>query len=127
MLDVNPDTVRRLIELARAFHAKEEVVIPEEPDSPSDDWALQSLADHAGDEVFEEFRSIVEDLEPDQQQQVVALFWLGRGDADPLDWQALLRQARDSWNRRTAEYLIVHPFLAEHLTDGLEALGYSDE
>ncbi|PAU60819.1 hypothetical protein BZL41_15085 [Pseudomonas sp. PIC25] len=127
MLDVNPDTVCRLIALARAFHAKDVVVFPQEPTSPSDDWALQVLADHADDEVFQEFKSIIEDLEPDQQQQVVALLWLGRGDGDLEDWTALLQEARESWNTRTAEYLIAHPYLAEHLTDALDLQGYECE
>jgi len=125
MLDVNPETVCRLIALARAFHAKEAVVIPQEPTSPSDDWALQVLADHAGDELFLEFESIIADLEPDQQQQVVALLWLGRGDGTLEDWAALLEQARDNWNTRTAEYLIAHPYLADFLQEALDMQGYS--
>ena len=46
MLDVDPDTVCFLISKAREFHAKEEVVIPDVPDSPADDWGRQALADH---------------------------------------------------------------------------------
>lgn len=125
MLDVNPETVCRLIVLARVFHAKEAVVIPQEPSSPSDDWALQVLADHADDELFLEFESIIADLEPDQQQQVVALLWLGRGDGTLEDWETLLEQAREQWNTRTAEYLIAHPYLADFLQEGLELQGYS--
>ncbi|WP_324731992.1 hypothetical protein [Pseudomonas paeninsulae] len=34
--------------------------------SPGADWAMQVLADHADDEVFLEFKSIIDDLEPDQ-------------------------------------------------------------
>ncbi len=80
MISVNLETVSRLMDLARTFHAKEQVVIPQEPNSPSDDWALQALADHEDDEYYNEFESIINDLEPDQQQEVVALMWLGRGD-----------------------------------------------
>lgn len=125
MLDVNPETVCRLIALARAFHAKDVVVIPQDPTSPSDDWALQVLADHADDELFLEFESIIADLEPDQQQQIVALLWLGRGDGTLEDWAALLEQARDQWNPRTAEYLIAHPYLADFLQEALDMQGYS--
>lgn len=127
MLDVNPETVCRLITLARVFHAKEAVVIPEQPTSPSDDWAMQILADHADDEVFLEFKSIIDDLEPDQQQQVVALLWLGRGDGTLEDWPELLEQAQDDWNPSTAEYLIAHPFLADHLLEALDMQGYACE
>ena len=46
MLDINPDTVCFLIDKAREFHGKEQVVLPDAPDSPSEDWGLQALADH---------------------------------------------------------------------------------
>lgn len=127
MLSVNPQTIARLIALSRAFHAKEEVVIPQEPNSPSDDWALQALASHEEDEFYGEFVSIVDDLEPDQQQEVVALLWLGRGDGTPEEWDDLLQQAAEQWNPRTADYLLAHPFLSEHLREGLDLLGYEEE
>ncbi|MCC6073993.1 DUF3775 domain-containing protein [Pseudomonas sp. GCM10022188] len=127
MLSVNPETISRLIDLSRAFHAKESVVIPQEPNSPSDDWALQALADHGDDEYYGEFESIIDDLEPDQQQEVVALMWLGRGDASLEEWSDLLTQASEQWNERTAEYLIAHPFLAEYLREGLDLHGYESE
>lgn len=127
MISVNPETISRLIDLSRAFHAKEQVVIPQEPNSPSDDWALQVLADHEDDEYYAEFESIIEDLEPDQQQEVVALMWLGRGDAALEEWNELLKQAGEQWNERTAEYLIAHPFLAEYLQEGLDLHGYESD
>lgn len=119
MLNLNPDTVCRLIGLAHEFHAQEAVVIPEVPDSPSGDWATQMLADHVGDTTFQEFKSIIDDLDPDQQQQVVALLWLGRGDYALEEWDDALQEASDQWNENTAEYLIAHPLLADFLDEGL--------
>lgn len=125
MLDVNPDTVCRLIELARVFHAQDEVVIPEEPDNPSGDWLTQILAGHADDSMLDEFRNIVADLEPDQQQQIVALLWLGRGDFTLEEWTEAVEEAAENWNERTADYLIAHPLLPDYLTEGLDQHGYS--
>lgn len=119
MLDVNSDTVCRLIGLAHEFHGQEDVVIPEVPDSPSGDWAVQMLADHVGDSTFQEFKSIIDDLDPDQQQQIVALLWLGRGDYSLEEWGDALQEASDQWNEATAEYLIAHPLLADFLDEGL--------
>jgi len=125
MLDINPDTVCRLAELARIFHAREEVVIPEEPNDPSGDWPTQILADHAGDSTLEEFRGIVTDLEPDQQQQVVALLWMGRGDFTLDEWDEAVRQATENWSQNTADYLIAHPMLPDYLSEALDQHGYS--
>jgi len=125
MLDVNPDTVCRLVEVARAFHAQEQVTIPEEPGEPDDDWSTQILTGHSGDATLEEFRGIMADLEPDQQQQVVALLWLGRGDFSLEEWPDALEQATDNWNERTADYLIAHPLLPDYLAEGLNQHGYS--
>ena len=127
MLDLNPDTVCFLIAKARVFHSKEQVVLPDPSDSPADDWGRQVLADHGDDAVFQEFKSTVDDLEPDQQQSLVALMWLGRGEFDPDEWEEALAEASDSWTDATAEYLIAHPQLADHLLEGLDLLGYSCE
>ncbi|TCK18638.1 uncharacterized protein DUF3775 [Thiogranum longum] len=125
MLNLNPETVCFLISRTRVFHSKEAVALPDEPDSPTDDWALQVLADHSGDSVFQEFKATVDDLEPDQQQALVALMWLGRNDFSADEWVAALQEARQNWDENTAEYLIAHPLLADYLLEGLHLLGYS--
>lgn len=127
MLNVNPDTVCFLISKARIFHSKEDVVVPDMPDSPSEDWALQALADHTGDLVYQEFKTTMEDLEPDQQQEVVALMWVGREEFAADEWDAAVEEARAEWTDNTADYLIAHPQLADYLRAGLDALGYSCE
>ena len=127
MLNVNPDTVCFLITKARIFHSREDVVMPDEPDSPADDWALQAMADHAGDSLFQKFKATVDDLEPDQQQEVVALMWVGREEFAADEWDMAVEEARSEWNENTAEYLIAHPQLADYLREGLDALGYSCE
>jgi hypothetical protein len=125
MLNVNPETICFLISKAAEFHAKEEVVIPEQPLEPTDDWALQVLADHADDPTFQEFKATIDDLEPDQQATVVALMWLGRGDYSEDEWKTALKDARSRRNRRTAEYLISTPMVADYLEEGLSLMGYS--
>lgn len=76
MLNVSVDTVYELINLAREFHAQEQVSFPEDAGNPSGDWAVQMLADHAGDATADAFIATVNDLDVDQQQELVALFWI---------------------------------------------------
>ncbi|MEJ2652338.1 MAG: DUF3775 domain-containing protein [Gammaproteobacteria bacterium] len=127
MLELNPETVCFLIDKAKEFHAKEEVVIPDEPLSPSEDWARQVLADHDDDLSYQEFKAAVDDLEPDQQATVVALMWLGRGDYSKDQWEDACADAKARWTPRTAEYLLARPLVANYLEEGLFQLGYSCE
>jgi Protein of unknown function (DUF3775) len=125
MLDLSPEIVCAIIAKAREFHAKEEVVIPEEPANPSGDWAVQVLADHADDLTYQEIKETIDDLEPDQQTNLVALMWVGRGDFSADEWRYAVDQARDLWTPHTAEYLLARPLVADHLEEGLSQLGYS--
>lgn len=127
MLALNPETVCFLINKAKEFHAKEEVVIPDEPLSPSEDWARQVLADHADDLSYQEFGDAINDLEPDQQFAIIALMWLGRGDYSVEQWDTALSDAKERWTPRTAEYLLARPMVADYLSEGLDLLGYSCE
>lgn len=127
MLNINPESACLIIAKAREFHAKEEVVITEVPESMSDDWALQILADHAEDLTYLEIRDAIEDLEPDQQIELVALMWLGRGDYDESEWGDAVQDAGENWTARTADYLIATPLVADYLEEGLNMLGYSCE
>ena len=124
MLNVDPQTVCFIIDKAREFHAKEGVTIPEMTTSPTDDWALQVLADHRDDMTYGELQSTINDLEP---VELVALMWVGRGDFDADDWEGATGHAKDEWNNRTAEYLIATPLLADYLLEALNQFGYSCE
>jgi len=125
MLELNPEIVCFIIDKAREFQAKEDVAIPEMPDSPTDDWAMQVLADHLDDPSYQELITTIEDLEPDQQVSLVALMWLGRGDFDLEEWSDALTEAAEAHNDRTAQYLIATPLLADYLQEGLNLHDYS--
>ena len=53
--------------------------------------------------------------------------WLGRGDYTLDEWDKALTDAGDSWNPRTAEYLIGTPLLADYLTEGLDQFDASPD
>lgn len=119
-LGLNREVIQIVIDKARQFQAKEEVTFPEDPMSPTEDWAIQTLAAHADDPVLVELASTVESLELDEQAMLVALMWVGRGDYGVDEWDEALAEARAHWNGRTAEYLIGTPQVADYLSEGLE-------
>jgi hypothetical protein len=125
LIETNPQVVCNLIELAREFHAQQNVTIDDEPEGLGHDPEASFLEAHASDPILDEFRSVIADLAPQEQQQVVALLWLGRGDYELDEWNDAVEYAADAWTPSTADYLIAHPMLAEYLTIGLEQHGHS--
>ena len=124
MLELNPERVCNIIQLAREFHAKEAVVIPEMPNNPGDDWALQVLADHLEDPVYRELKYAIGDMEPDQQAQLLALAWLGREDYTLEDWAEAQQVAVENLASTAAEQIIAIPYIADYLDEGLRLHGY---
>ncbi|MGE0388488.1 MAG: DUF3775 domain-containing protein [Gammaproteobacteria bacterium] len=122
MLNVNPETVTGIIDRAREFHAKESVVIPQTAGSYSEDWAMQTLANHRDDATFQEARLAIAALDADQQAELVALMWIGRGDFGADEWAQALAEALARANSRTADYLLGTPLVAIYLEEGLLAV-----
>jgi hypothetical protein len=129
MLKVRLETLCYIIAKARECQAKEQVVIPDTPSGSGDDWAMQVLADHIGDMSAQEIEAAVEDLSPEQQAEMVALMWLGRGDYLLEEWEEANAEALDQYmdRKNTTKYLLSHPMVSDHLEEGLIAHGYSCE
>lgn len=124
-LAISPETVCYLIVKAREFDAKDEVTEPDPGSNPADDRDASVLEDHVDDPVMEEIVSAIHDLSVDQQIELVALAWLGRGDYSAADWDVLRAAAAEAHNNRTAAYLIGMPMLGDYLEEGLALIGHS--
>ena len=74
-----------------------------------------------------ELSGFIRDLNMDEQIDLVALMWLGRGDGDLGNWRELHAQAAQAHNRRTASYLIGTPMLADYLEEAMAQFGKSFE
>lgn len=127
MPTVATDKVCHLIVKAREFDAQDVETDPDSASNAADDRAVSVLEEHADDPTEAELRAFIDALDEDEKAEMVALLWLGRGDADVSEWRDLLQQAREAANDRTADYLLGEPLLADHLQDGLSAFGLSCE
>jgi hypothetical protein len=127
MIDLNSMTVRNIIGYAREFQAEASMAAEDAPTSLADDQAFERLAEWHGDVRYTELNNAIEDLEPDQQQTLVALMWLGRGDYSIDDWEEALAYAGEAASVATASYLISTPLLADYLEEGLSLHGYDDD
>jgi hypothetical protein len=121
-LSLNPEFLRMLILKLRAVMAQEEEVSPDSGSNPSDDEGPATLQDTPDNLTRAEIEAEIEDLEPDQQAELVALMWIGRGDMEPEEWEEALALAVDRHEGATAGYLLAHPHVADHLDEGLDRL-----
>ncbi|MCB2107081.1 MAG: DUF3775 domain-containing protein [Rhodobacteraceae bacterium] len=76
---------------------------------------------------FEELKEFINSLNEDEQIELVALAWVGRGTFTADDWDEAVDTALDEHNKRTAEYLMSMPLLADYLEEGLSEFGLSCE
>ena len=126
-LVMSPEKICFIVVKAREFDAKDIVTDPADSSNPSDDGMISVLEDHRDDPVVQELRGFINALSEDEQIDLVALTWLGRGDGDIEDWGTVRAEAAWAHNDRTASYLLGIPQLADFLEDGLAAFGKSCE
>ncbi len=128
-LSIPLDKVTFIIVKARAFDAKEGLSDPNSGSNPTDDNDADVLEDKPDDQTQRELMDAIRGLNEDEQIELVALAWVGRGTYEAGEWRDALKTARDEHNDRTAEYLAGLPLLGDYLEDGLAAFGetISDE
>jgi uncharacterized protein DUF3775 len=126
-LGIAAEKVRFIIVKARQFDAKEGDSDPDEGSNASDDGMADVLEDKPeSDAVRQELAAFInKGLDEEEQTNLVALAWLGRGTYDIDEWKDALETARTEHNKRTAQYLLGLPLLGDYLADGLEAFGES--
>lgn len=125
-LGISPEKVRFVIVKARQFDAKEGDSDPDEGSDAIDDGMTDVLEDKPEDDaVQQELIAFINGLDEEEQINLVALAWLGRGTFDIEDWAEALDTAKSEHNKRTAQYLLGLPLLGDYLADGLEAFGQS--
>jgi Protein of unknown function (DUF3775) len=134
-LAISVEKVAFLIEKAREYDVKEADSDPDSGSNPTDDDAIDVLEDNGSDAVAQELASFIAALNEDEQIDLVALMWLGRGEGGPEDWDDLRTRAIEARaeyrnpRRETAHYLLGEPMLGDLLADGLDVFGvdWTDE
>jgi uncharacterized protein DUF3775 len=88
-LSISPEKVCFIVVKAREFDVKDIVTEPDPASNATDDGMLSVLEDHRDDPTYQELRSFIGALTEDEQIDLVALTWLGRGDASLEEWDAV--------------------------------------
>lgn len=127
MLTIPLEKLTFIIEKAREFDAEVPSDDGDSDSNPSDDGQSGILLDTPNNGTEEELRDAIDGLNSDEQEELLALIWLGRGDFTPEEWSAAMHLARQSRTASEADYLIGTPLLADYLEEAVSALGLSLE
>ncbi|HEY6633692.1 MAG TPA: DUF3775 domain-containing protein [Rhizobiaceae bacterium] len=129
-LTIAPDTVRLIIEKARAVSAavNEDYEDGAEHEVELDDDAHEThhhdglAEEETEDQTAQELRQIIQELNVDEAAELIALTWIGRGDYEAAEFADAVAEARQR-NYRPARYLLDMPMLGDWLEEALEAIG----
>jgi len=124
-LTIATEKICFIIIKAREFDVKDEVTDPDDASNATDDNMISVLEDHGDDPVANEIRGFIGAMNEDEQIDLVALTWLGRGDGTIEDWHELRAEAARAHNKRTAAYLLGIPLLSDYLEEALSLFDLS--
>lgn len=127
LLSISSEKVFRIASKARQFDVKDVVTEPDPGSNAADDGMISILENHADDPAAAELTTAIRGLNEDEQVDLVALAWLGRGDGELTNWSEIRGEAARARNDRTAEYLMSMPLLADYLDEAMADFGYSPD
>src|SRR4051812_31553295 len=100
--------------------ARDDVAREELPEEDSAGGIVESPA-------YDELKEFIDSLSEDEQVELVALTWIGRGTYTADDWDEAVEVAREEHSKHAGVYLLGQPLLAEELEEGLDEFGLSCE
>ena len=128
-LRISSEKVCAFIEAAREVAGKVPSTAGDRT-TTGDDSRLVTLDEPEGDGEGEDGRrremvEFVAGLNVEEQADLLALIWLGRGDYDISEWDDALTEAEARIAARDPDYMIGDAALPEYLGGGLEAFRWS--
>jgi|ERR1700753_4213403 Protein of unknown function (DUF3775) len=130
-LNISREKVAFLIDKAQEFDVKDLPAELESGSNASDDNEIGVLEDDGSDSVASEMTSFIKALNEDEQIDLIALMWLGRGDGTIEEWEDLRARSAERRNeyrnaqKETAGYVLGEPLLGDLLAEGLDQFGVS--
>lgn len=126
-LEIDPALLAFIILKARAFDAKVTPVEPEPGSNAADDGEREILEDYPSDLTETELKDAIAELADEAAIDLLACFWLGRGDFTLEEWPEAQAQAAERMEADLAGYLLGEPAVGDFLAEGFSQLGYALE
>jgi Protein of unknown function (DUF3775) len=124
-LTISSENICFIIVKARELDVQDALTEPDSGSNASDDRMIAVLEAQPDDPTLRELQAFIAALSEEEQTDLVALMWLGRGDGTLEDWLDLRDEAQQQHNNRTAAYLLGEPLLSDFLEEGLSQFGLS--
>jgi hypothetical protein len=124
MPDINIDKVCFVIVKAREYDVQYRA-LEQDDSNASDDKFVSVFGSDKDDSVRKELRAFIDAMDEDEQCELVALCWVGRGDFSEDDWTEAVNEARARRENSTANYLIGMPLVSDYLEEGLSKFDLS--
>lgn len=122
-LGVSEETLAAIILEARAFDVTVDETDEDEASNDIDDGEVSVFEDQADNPAEQVLLEGIASLSMEEQEVLVALAWIGRGDYDASEWEEARQMAADRDNGDVAHYLSGMPMLGDYLEAGAAALG----
>jgi hypothetical protein len=125
-LRVSSERLFFIVVKAREFDAKVPRSDGASASNPTDDGAREVL-DDVLDGTAEELQGAIDQLSQEEQADLTALVWTGRGDFDRTAFAEARALAHERQHGPTSRYLMGIPNLSDLIEEGVTQLGHSFE
>ncbi len=126
MPEIAVEKVCFVASMSRQIEAVDAGVAPD-ASNPADDEEAVALTSAADLPARRELTQFIDAMDADEQDSLVALAWIGRGDFEAGDWRSAVKEAGSRREGKTSAYLLAMPLLPDYLEDALSAFDQSCE
>ena len=125
-LRINSDKVCGFLEFSRELAGKVPDTTGGDGTEIGDDSPLHlAIEESKDDPTREQMVEFINGLNIEEQEDLLALIFIGRGDYDYEDWESAVAEARDRITDGDPDFMIGSPGLPEYLGEALDAFGKS--
>ena len=126
-LTITPDSAFAILLKAREFGVKVPQTDPDSGSNPSDDASVDALEFGPSDDTRRELISAIHDLNDDEQSDLIALIFIGRGDFTLSEWNEARQEAGQIGRQHIPNYVVEIPLVSDFLQEGLAQFNLSIE
>ena len=122
--ELDPQKVCFLIVKLREFGIQAEPNLGGGSDA-SDDKFVAVFEEEAHPSVVKEAEGLIQGMNVEEQQELIALSLVGRGDYSKEEWTDAMQAAASHPEPTTSAFLMQNPTVSDDLEEGLSLFGFS--